>query len=310
MRLLPVGGCASAALSVFLVAGVAKAQYPPPQQQPPPPGGYQQPPPPQQQPPPGGYQQPPPGGYQQQQPGYGQQQPGYGQQQPGYGQQQPGYGYPPPPPPRRDSGFEVPAFSIRLDPFNWLLEGRLGLELEAEVWEFITAEVVPVFVVNKTPPSFNFVRREGDLSQESNGLGALSGASIGVGFWLQGEPLEGYVLRAIYTNYGYTYRVEDDTGWSDQVSHTERRLVFMFGSQSNIGGHFAIAGGIGLGYELNQQERCYPDGYVVGLHEPQTQDCDGALQIALDQQVDNVVDLNGGFHPIYISARISLGVKF
>jgi hypothetical protein len=300
MRLLPTGGCASAALVFSLATGVISAQTPPPDgYQQPPPGGYQQPPPGgYQQPPPGGYQQPPPGGYQQPPPG------GYQQQPPGYG-----YGQPPPPPPRKSSGFEMPAISIRLDPFNWLLEGRLGLELEVEVWEFITAEVVPVFVANTTPPSFNFVRREGDLSQHSNGLGPMSGASIGAGFWLTGKPMEGYVLRAIFTNYGYTYRVEDDAGIVDEVSHTERRLLFMFGSQSNFG-PLAIAGGIGLGYELNQQERCYPDPFIPGYDSPQTGNCDGALEIALDRDVSSIVDLNGAFHPIYIAARISLGVTF
>jgi hypothetical protein len=153
----------------------------------------------------------------------------------------------------------------------------------------------------------NFVGRDDELTQHSNGWGPMSGASIGAGFWLMGKPFKGYVLRAIYTNYGYLYRTEDDLGTVDEVTHTERRLVFMFGSQSNFG-PFSIAGGIGLGYELNQQERCYVGPYDTS--PPQRSDCDGEFHLTLDRARDNLVNLNGWAHPIYISARISLGFTF
>ncbi len=275
---------------------LASAQYGSP-----PPPGYGQPPPQQQ-----GYGQPPP-----QQQGYGQQ--GYGQpppQQQGYGQQGGYYGGPPPPPPRKsDEGFEIPDFSVRIDPFNWLLHGRLGFELEVEVWEFISFELVPVFVVNESPPVLNLTRGfPSDLTQHSNGIGAMSGASFGAGFWLEGTPFEGHVLRAIITNYGYEYQANDDTGRVDTVQHTERRFYGMFGSHSRWG-PFTIAGGIGLGVELNKQERCFPDG-ATGVASATDQGCDGALEIALERNLTTRGDLNGGLHPIYIEGRFSLGFVF
>jgi len=209
-----------------------------------------------------------------------------------------------------DQGGGMPGFSIRIDPFNWLLEGRLGLELEVVAWKFISVELVPVFVANSTPPSFNLSGRDDSISQESNGIGPISGASIGAGFWLSGEPLRGYVLRAVLTNYGYTYKASDSAGVFDHVNVTERRFFVYFGSHSRWGA-FTIAGGIGLGYELNQQQRCFAND-DIDLPTSSSAVCgnDGELRIALDPSADAQADLNGGFHPIYLAARFSLGVAF
>ncbi len=288
---------AGAALAVLLAPRSAQAQQPPPP-------GYQQPPPPgyQQQPPPGYYQQQPPPGYQQPPPP-----PGYYQQRP-----PPGYGYnepPPPPPPKsEDNGFTMPDISIRVDPFNWLIAGRLGFELESSVWKFISAELVPVFVVNGTPPTFNYFNgRKGGLSQESNGLGALAGTSIDAGFWLGGKPMKGTVLRVIFTNYGYTYKTKDGAGTVDKVSHTERRLYGFIGSHSKWG-FFTIAGGIGLGVELNRQNRCFKNN-ATSTSDTTTSNCN-ELDIALDRGLSQIVDLHGGLYPVDIMARFSLGVVF
>jgi len=277
-RLVPT--LASAALSTLVLAAPASAQY----GQPPPPGYGQ--------PPPGGYGQPPPGG------GYGQPPPGYGQPPPGGGY---GYGPPPPPPPRRDdSEFEFPGFAVRVDPLNWIIGGRLGFELEVELWEFITFETVPMFVVNSEPPAFNLRGREDTISQHSDGLGALAGATLGVGFWLEGEPFEGYVLKALLTNYAFEYRGTDDAGLFDSVSHVERRFYGFFGSY-NRWGFFTLGGGIGLGVELNEESRCAPNSGVA---------CDeDELQIKLGRQNGSgAVDLNGPLHPVDLIARISLGI--
>ncbi len=275
----------------MLLSSVAGAQYGSP-----PPPGYGQPPPRQGQPPPGQ--------------GYGQQ--GYGQPPPGqqgYGQQGGYYGGPPPPPPRKpDEGYEIPDFSVRIDPFNWLLKGRLGLELEVEVWEFISFELVPIFVVNEEPPLLNLRGFPSDLTQHSNGLGAMSGASFGAGFWLEGKPFEGHVLRVILTNYGYEYRTDDNTGRIDTVQHTERRLFGMFGSHSRWG-PFTIAGGIGLGVELNKQERCFPQG-ATAVASATTEGCDGQHLIAIERDLDPVGELNGPLHPVYLTLRFSLGFVF
>jgi len=232
------------------------------------------------------------------------------------------YGYEdasyPPPEPDADSGgdgFTMPPFSIRLDPFNWLIEGRLGIELEVGVLDFMTIELVPILVANSEPPTFNFSGRDDPLSQESNGLGPIAGASVGVGFWLNGRPLSGYVLRVMLTNVGITYKSSDANGVFDQVTQTERRFVAMFGSSTRFG-FFTIAGGIGLGYELNQASRCFAES--GGTSTPTTSGCsdDGELRIALDDPRTtrlrelSVADLNGFLHPIYLEGRFSIGVSF
>lgn len=302
----------AAAATVVAAAASAAAQQP----------GYGQPPPPGYgQPPPPGYGQPPPPGYGQ--PGYGQPQPGYGQPQPGYGQpppgqyqQQPGYGRPqggyygpPPPPPKKKSKSRIPDWSVRVDPLNWLLEGRLGFELEMEIPGVpISGEVVPVFVVNNEPPTLNLGGVPDNVSQHSNGLGALSGASIGLGFWLSGKVLEGYVLRAIFTNYGYEYRAEDGLGRFDEATRTERQFIGMLGSHSRWG-PITLATGIGLGVELNEQQRCIQQDASVT-----NSGCDGELQMLATRPDANgnfeIIDLNEAFHPVVLTGRISLGVVF
>ncbi|MBI3204296.1 MAG: hypothetical protein HYZ29_22355, partial [Myxococcales bacterium] len=215
---------------------------------------------------------------------------------------------PPPPPPRKpDEGFEMPPLSFRIDPFNWLLQGRLGLELEVGLLDFMSFELVPMFVVNEQPPAINFRGVDEELTQHSNGLGSMSGASFGAGFWLEGKPFEGHVLRVILTNYGYEYRTSDDAGDIDSVEHTERHLYGYFGSHSRWG-FFTISAGIGLGVELNKEERCYPKPPATPKTDAKTSGCDGQLHIAIDRNTSTVADLNGGLHPVYLMGRFSLGI--
>ena len=95
------------------------------------------------------------------------------------------------------SGSKRREFSARVDPFNALLEGRLGLELELELSKYVSLELVPVFVLTKSPPMLNYNTYEkSSLHQESNGWGPLSGAAIDAGLWFGGKPFRGYVLRA------------------------------------------------------------------------------------------------------------------
>lgn len=302
---------------------------PPPDEAPPSPepAPYQEPPPaqvPQQQPAPQPYPQqvpqqqpyPPP----QQQPApqpYPPQEPQPAQRYDG----QAGYGTDYPEAGGEDSGddgkgFEMPGFSIRLDPFNWLLEGRLGLELEVGLWKIMSLELVPIFVANNEPPTFNLSGREDSVSQTSNGLGPIAGTSLGLSFWLQGEPFRGYVLRALFTNYGYAYKASDSGGTFDRVEQTERRLGGFFGSYSRFG-FFTIGGGIGLMYELNPGERCDPvvtnvNGVDRLVGDPQG-GCD-ELHIALERGAStsppDIADLNGFLHPVYLQVRFSLGVAF
>ncbi len=212
--------------------------------------------------------------------------------QPGYG-----YGYPPPPPQRPDEGFQIPEFSVRIDPFNWLLEGRLGLELETQVYKFLSVEIVPVFVTTSSPPTLNYDSYSSMLTQSSNGLGAISGIGVDAAFWFDGKPFRGYALRTGFTNYAYTYNSTDNGAPVDSVNHTDREFFVMLADASRWGA-FMIGGGIGLGYELNHQTRC------VTTNCPTDE-----LQIKLDNS-GGFTNLNGFLYPFDLLARFSLGVVF
>ena len=213
-------------------------------------------------------------------------------------------GEPPPPPRNPDDGFQRPDISIRIDPFNFLLEGRLGLELETQVYKFLTVEVVPVFVTTQSPPTLNYETYEkSSIHQKSNGIGALSGAAIDGGIWFGGKPFNGYVLRAGFTNYAYTYESHfGNAGGHDSVSHTDRQFFAMLGSH-NRWGAFTIAGGIGLAYELNKQNRCLDDfGAQIACDEDKLQ-----IRITDDGTPAN---LHPFLYPFDLLARFSLGVVF
>ncbi len=227
--------------------------------------------------------------------------------QPGYGS---AYGEPPPPlqrPAGEDEPSRIPPFSVRLDPFNWLLQGRLGLELEVGLAKWVSIEMIPMFVVNESPPFFNLSNHEDNLYQASGGLGALAGASLGVNFWLGGKAFKGYLLGVGITNYALEYETRGaEDARIDLVKHTERRIYGMFGSSSRWGA-FTLSGGIGLAYELNQQGRCFPSG-ATSIADARDTDCEGELQIALDRDVNELANLNSPLFPMDLMGRISLGV--
>jgi hypothetical protein len=192
---------------------------------------------------------------------------------------------------------------VRVDPFNFLLEGRLGIELEVELSKYFTAELVPIFVTTQSPPMLNYSTYEmSSLHQESNGWGPLAGAALGTGIWFGGKPLNGYVLRVGLTNYAYTYKTTAPA--NDSVSHTDRQLYVMFGSHSRWG-VFTLAYGFGLGYELNQQNRCFDN-----FGNPTTDCPKDQLLIKLNADGTSVGDLHGYLYPFDLLARFSLGVVF
>jgi len=197
----------------------------------------------------------------------------------------------------------MPDISLRIDPFNFVLEGRLGVELETELYKLLSLELVPVFVIMQSPPTLNYSTYEkSSLSQESNGWGPLSGAAIDVGIWFGGKPFKGSVLRAGFSNYAYTYKTT--APGNDSVSHTSRQLFAMVGSHSSMG-VFTIAYGLGLGYELNQQNRCFDE-----FGNP-TSDCDkDQLLIKLNRDGSSAADLSSYLYPFDFLARLSLGVVF
>jgi hypothetical protein len=211
------------------------------------------------------------------------------------------------------SKFEMPTISVRVDPFNWLLAGRLGFEIESQVWKFISVELVPQFIVNDQPPylNLNLIGVPNTLRQKSAGIGALAGTSVGVGFWLNGTPMEGYVLRAELTNYSINY----DTDF-DHVNYVEREFQVLFGQHSKWG-PFTIAGTFGIGSMLNKHERCFSDNYSSLALSPQTSGCPNGKQMLLAVTPNElasgqpgVINLNGWAYPIDLVLRISLGVVF
>lgn len=211
-----------------------------------------------------------------------------------------------PPKPAASEPSRWPELSLRIDPLNWLLQGRLGFELEAEVWRFISVETIPIFVVDEQPPLLALRGIPDTLHQRSNGFGALAGASLGVGFWLDGKPFRGNVLRFYYTNYGLKYSAQNSNGVFDQVRHTERMLVGMFGSHSKWG-PFTIATGIGLGVDMNRERRCVVDpSGTLG-----TKDCsDDEILIQVEENADSYVSVTSSTHPVYLLGRLSLGFVF
>ena len=213
---------------------------------------------------------------------------------------------------KSSSKFELPTMSVRIDPFNWLLAGRLGLELESQVWKFISVELVPVFIVNDQPPylNLNLIGVPDTLRQKSAGIGAIAGTAVGVGFWLNGTPMEGYVLRAEITNYSIDY----DTA-IDHVNYVEREFQVLIGQHSKWG-PFTIAGTFGIGSMLNKHERCFADT-ATDASAPQTSGCPNSKQMLLGVTPSGglagnmgVINLNGWAYPIDLVLRISLGVVF
>lgn len=206
------------------------------------------------------------------------------------------------------SSFEWPTMSVRVDPLNWLLWGRLGVELESQIWKFVSVELVPVFVVNDQPPylNLNLSGVPNTLYQKSGGWGSLAGASLGVGFWFDGKPMEGYVLRAELTDYVFDYDSRDENGPIDHVRYVDREFQVLLGSHSKWG-PVTLAGTFGLGTMLNRQNRCFLSNGTAA-----TSGCTNSkeLSIAATKQPLNVVNLHDWTYPAVLVFRISLGVVF
>lgn len=213
---------------------------------------------------------------------------------------------PPPPPARAESESKIPPFSVRIDPFNWILQGQLGFELEVGLADWLSVETVPMFVVDQTPPWLNIGGGDSRVYQHSGGWGALSGATLGVNFWPR-RVFKGYVIRAGLTNYSLEYETKDSAGARiDFVPHVKRQFYAMFGSVERWGA-FTLAGGIGLGYELNKETRCYPAN-ARSTADARPGDCD---EIQIATPVGNglvAIPVTSFTYPWDILGRISLGV--
>jgi hypothetical protein len=211
------------------------------------------------------------------------------------------YEPPPPPAPPAHEKSSVPPISVRIDPLNWILLGRLGIELEVGVLDWLSVETVPVFITGESPPWLNYGSSV-DVTQHSNGWGPLAGATLGVNFWISGKVLKGYAIGAGITNYGLEYR----TG-VDSVQHTERQLYAMLNSVSRWGA-FTIAGGLGLAYDINHDSRCFPPN-AIGISQAGPGDCD-EIQLATTNPVNlgPILIVTPYTYPWDILARFSLGV--
>jgi hypothetical protein len=197
----------------------------------------------------------------------------------------------PEPEPERKSG-GIPDFGVRIDPLNWLLYGRMGLELEVELLEWLTVEAVPVFVTNDQPVLFPDA-----VTQSSDGLGPMSGVGVDLGIWLSGDSFNGNVIRAGFS--GYSYRYASD--YPDAVNHAEQQIFVLLGSHRTWS-WFTIAGAFGLTYETNDQERCFSASSDV----PITSGCDdGAVLL---RTFDGDVAVTSPLHPYDFAFRLSLGV--
>jgi hypothetical protein len=199
---------------------------------------------------------------------------------------------------------------VRLDPFNWILEGQLGFELEVGLAKWLSVETVPVFVVDESPPWLNLGGGDSRVYQHSGGWGPLSGASLGVNFWPAGKLFKGYVIRTGLNNYSLEYETKDDTGTIDSLSHTKRQFYVMLGSVERWGA-FTLGGGIGLGYDLNKESRCYKGNLNLPFDRTKFEpgSCD-ELQIAVPIDPIHVtpVAVTPFTYPWEFLARISLGV--
>jgi len=197
---------------------------------------------------------------------------------------------------------------VRLDPFNWILEGQLGFELEVGLAKWLSVETVPVFVVDDTPPWLNLGGGDSRVYQHSGGWGPLSGASLGVNFW-PNKLFKGYVIRTGLNNYALEYETKGSKGERvDFVSHTKRQFYVMLGSVERWGA-FTLGGGIGLGYDLNKASRCIADAPVFDPGDAKPGRCD-ELQIAVPVSSTRVtpVAITPFTYPWEFLARISLGV--
>lgn len=206
---------------------------------------------------------------------------------------------------------EFPDWSLRLDPANWLLYGRLGLQLEFAVLDWLTLQTSPVFAVAQQPAVlFDGVR------QHSNGIGPLTGSTLEAGFWLSGSAFRGAVLHLGISNYAYRFQgvatrdlppnhVRGET--IDEANYTERRLLLFVGTVYRLG-LLALSASVGLGYELNQQSRCLADEQHEG-----SGGCDGFLLrrgTGLTREAADLNALGGPFYPVSLLGRVAIGLVF
>src|SRR5690606_10125758 len=183
----------------------------------------------------------------------------YAQPAPGYAQPAPGYAQPAPAPAAPER--LIPPSSVRLDMWSLILQGRLALELETAPLDWLSIEMVPIFVLAAQPIGSRLLFDKYDqIYQGAAGVGPLAGASLGVAFWLDGKPLRGTAVRTGLTFYGFEYEARDTDGETrlDRVVDNQRRLTLLL-ADSRRWGHFTLSTAFGVEYELTDQRRCFEE---------------------------------------------------
>jgi hypothetical protein len=193
---------------------------------------------------------------------------------------------------------------VRIDPFNWILEGQLGFELEVGLAKWLSVETVPTFVVDESPPWLNLGGGDSRVYQHSGGWGPLSGASLGVNFW-PSKLFKGYVIRTGLNNYSLEYETKTDGKTFDSLSHTKRQFYVMIGSVERWGA-FTLGGGIGLGYDLNKESRCIQNTFPFAAAPGNCDEIEIKVPVGTNQVAP--VAVTPFTYPWEFLARISLGV--
>ena len=144
-----------------------------------------------------------------------------------------------PPPtetPKRVAEYE---WAVRFNPIDLVL-GRANLEVEHAITNKITVEVAPQYVYGNP-----FYANDYSLS--------ISGADVlgRVGYWLDGEALQGHYLKAQLEYDRITYKSDDD----HRLPVPTTALGIMYGAQSILGGFFAVSWGIGISYDFSAKDR-------------------------------------------------------
>jgi hypothetical protein len=175
-------------------------------------------------------------------------------------------------------------------------------------------ELAPEFVINTKPVVIGSFERPDALTQHSRGLGALSGTSIGVAFWLMGTPFKRYALEIMLTNHAMKYETKDDEGLIDVVDTSERRLTLMLRSPTRFGA-FVFDFGIGIGIELAKQTRCIDNTVGFPATDQAFGDCSERdilikLEDTTTQMPDRANVNTAEFNSVDIATRLSLGVAF
>ena len=160
----------------------------------------------------------------------------------------------------KSEGFEMPPFSIRIDPFIWLVRRQARhSSSRSGSYKFRQRRARAALRRERAATDLQLLRRTARspcrASRTASGRSRepRSGSASGSA----GKPLEGNVLRAIFTNYAYHYVATDERGEFDNVSHVERHLFGYFGSHSKWGA-FTLAGGFGIGVRAQpSRTRCF-----------------------------------------------------